>query len=77
MKKRGKELAKLDDIMTMLAREDALPPSHHAHRLAGEYRGHGECHIESDWLLIWYTTEHGHRIRSHWHARGPVWLGGD
>ena len=57
MKKRGKAVAKLDHIMTMLVREDALPPSHHAHRLAGEYRGHGECHIESDWLLIWYTTD--------------------
>jgi mRNA interferase YafQ len=57
MKKRGKEVAKLDQIMTILAREDTLPPSQHAHRLAGEYRGHWECHIEPDWLLLWYTTE--------------------
>ena len=57
MKKRGKEVAKPDHIMTRLAREDTLPPSHHAHRLAGEYRGHWECHIEPDWLLIWYATE--------------------
>lgn len=57
MKKRGKELTKLDDIMTMLAHEDPLASSHRAHRLAGEHRGHWECHIEPDWLLIWYATD--------------------
>ena len=57
MKKRGKEVAKLNHVMTMLAREDTLPPGQHAHRLAGEYQGHWECHIEPDWLLIWYVTE--------------------
>ena len=57
MKKRGKELTKLDDIMTMLAHEDPLASSHRAHRLAGEHRGHWECQIEPDWLLIWYATD--------------------
>ena len=42
MKKRGKEVAKLNHVMTMLAREDTLPPGQHAHRLAGEYQGHWE-----------------------------------
>ena len=57
MKKRGKELTKLDDIMTMLAREDPLASSYRAYRLAGEHRGYWECHIEPDWFLIWYATD--------------------
>ncbi|KKR82049.1 MAG: Toxin-antitoxin system, toxin component, RelE family, partial [Parcubacteria group bacterium GW2011_GWD2_40_9] len=30
-----------------------LLPSLRPHKLKGEYGGCWECHIESDWLLIW------------------------
>ena len=57
MKKRGKEVAKLNHVMTMLAREATLPPGQHRHQPSGRDRGHWECHIEPDWLLIWYATD--------------------
>ncbi len=31
-----------------------IPPKYHPHRLIGDYAGHMECHIEGDYLLIWY-----------------------
>lgn len=56
-KKRGKDLARLDDIMRHLAREEPLPARHHEHVLGGPWEGHWECHIEPDWLLLWYLTD--------------------
>lgn len=56
MRKRGKEIAKLDATMARLAREERLEQRHQVHRLSGEYQGYGECQIERDRLLIWYET---------------------
>ncbi len=55
--KRWKDLVKLDDIMTQLAVEDPLPTRHRPHPLGGPWDGHWECHIEPDWLLLWYVTD--------------------
>lgn len=56
-KKRGNDLAKLDDIMRLLTHEEPLPVGNRAHPLGGPWEGHWECHIEPDWLLLWYVTE--------------------
>lgn len=47
----------LDDIVSRLRHDELLPFSAHPHRLSGEWLGFWECHIESDWLLIYDTTE--------------------
>lgn len=52
-KKRGKDLTKLDAIMLMLIRGENLPSRHHDHPLKGNFKGYRDCHIESDWLLIY------------------------
>jgi mRNA interferase YafQ len=52
-RKRGKNLDKLKIIMRTLIAEKSLDPLHRDHRLIGNYRGRRECHIESDWLLIY------------------------
>lgn len=31
-----------------------IPQKYHAHMLIGDYAGYMECHIEGDYLLIWY-----------------------
>ncbi len=56
MKKRGKNLDKLKIIIRSLVEEEPLDPLHREHKLVGNRRGRRECHIESDWLLI-YKTE--------------------
>ncbi len=56
-KKRGKDIAKLKDIMTHLIKEHALPSHNRNHKLKGDYIGYWECHIEPDWLLVYKKTD--------------------
>ena len=56
MKRRGKNLEKLKIVIRSLVAEEALDPIHRDHKLIGNWLGRRECHIESDWLLI-YKTE--------------------
>ena len=56
MKKRGKNLDKLKLIIRTLSQEEPLDSIHRNHKLVGNWKGRQECHIESDWLLI-YKTE--------------------
>ena len=46
-------MAKLFEVLILLARDVALPPKYKAHKLIGTYKGCLECHIENDFLLIW------------------------
>ncbi len=56
MKKQGKNLDKLKIIIRTLVAEESIDPIHRDHKLIGNWKGRQECHIESDWLLI-YKTE--------------------
>jgi len=56
MKKRGKNLDKLKIIIRSLVAEEPCDAIHSDHGLVGNWKGRRECHIESDWLLI-YKTE--------------------
>ena len=53
VKRRGKDLAELKEVVRMLANEEDLPAAYRDHALHGEWAGHRECHIEGDWLLIY------------------------
>lgn len=56
--KRGYDLSKLYLIIRLLSdKESVLPPTARPHKLHGKYAGLWECHIESDWLLIYDVTE--------------------
>ena len=46
-------LDKLEKILRLLAENQPIPEENRPHPLTGNYRGHMECHIESDTLLIW------------------------
>lgn len=59
LKRQGKDLAKLETALEMLVRGEALSESMRDHSLGGTYRGHRECHIEPDWLLIYRIDEGG------------------
>ena len=43
----------LDEVVTMLANGEQLPPKNKDHNLSGNYVGKRECHITPDWLLIY------------------------
>lgn len=55
MRRQGRDLGKLETVLNILAEEKALPPRYKDHPLRGDYEGFRECHIESDWLLIYQT----------------------
>jgi mRNA interferase YafQ len=56
MKQRGKNLEKLKIVISSLVTEEPLDPIHRDHKLIGKWSGRRECHIESDWLLIYKTN---------------------
>ena len=53
IKKRGKNLEKLKIIARTLLCGRTLDPIHKEHKLIGNFIGRCECHIESDWLLLY------------------------
>ncbi len=57
MERRGKDAQKLIFVVGVLAEKGVLPSRYNVHKLQGEYLGLCECHIESDWLLVYEITE--------------------
>ena len=53
LKKRGSDFEKLKTVIRMLAEGEKLLPKARDHRLKGTLKDCRECHIESDWLLIY------------------------
>lgn len=47
----------LDKIIISLSEEGVVPLTNQPHILSGSYSGFWECHIKSDWLLIWKKEE--------------------
>ena len=56
--RRGQKMELLDQVITMLAKGEILPANYKDYALTGNWSGHRECHIQSDWLLI-YRIENG------------------
>lgn len=52
-----KKLAKLFNILSLLQNEKPIPQENRPHMLTGNYAGYMECHIESDFLLIWLDPD--------------------
>lgn len=53
-KKRGKNMDKLKAVLTHLVTQTPLPANNKDHHLRGKYVNCRECHIEPDWLLVYY-----------------------
>jgi len=53
-----KKLHELYDFIDKYLRTgEPIPAKYCAHMLIGDYAGHMECHIEGDFLLIWYDKD--------------------
>lgn len=55
--KRGKNMAKLRDILDLLLSGRPLPASCGDHPLKGNWRGWRDLHLEPDWLLIYRVSD--------------------
>ncbi len=54
MLRRGKDISKLTKVVLMLANGEELPARYKDHPLTGNLLGLRDCHIESDWVLLYY-----------------------
>ena len=61
MKKQGRDMNLLREVIEELLAENVLDRKYRDHALAGNYIGFRECHIQPDWLLI-YSVNHGQLI---------------
>lgn len=52
-KKRGLDIALIDSVVEKLIHGLTLEEKYKDHDLKGKYTGFRECHIQSDWLLIY------------------------
>lgn len=51
------KMRKLYEVLKMLVNDIKLPDYYKLHKLIGNYEGFWECHIESDFLLIWFDED--------------------
>lgn len=56
-KRRGLDETKFVNVLEILADGECLPEQYHDHALSGVWSKHRECHIEPDWLLIYFLVE--------------------
>lgn len=65
VKKRGKDLSLLKEVLQLLREEQILEEKYRDHALTGDYIGFRECHVQPDWLLLksYYGTSGKPSIR--------------
>lgn len=54
---RGRDISKLDAVISALANGQTLEERYRDHALSGKWKRHRECHIEPDWLLIYLRED--------------------
>jgi mRNA interferase YafQ len=52
-KKQNKDIDKLRSVIELLIQRKPMPAKYRDHKLTGYSKEHRDCHIESDWLLIY------------------------
>ncbi len=55
--KRNYDLSLLKSVIDELALNGKLPSKFKPHKLSGNYSNCWECHIKTDWLLIWQQND--------------------
>jgi mRNA interferase YafQ len=62
MRKRGKDLRKLQEVVGLLATGAPLAPKYRDHPLIGPWMPSRDCHVEPDWILIYTADEDSLRL---------------
>ena len=58
--KRGYKIDLLDDVIRLIAKGDQqqrLIDEYNDHELSGDWKGHRELHVQTDWLLIYFLED--------------------
>jgi len=59
---RNYDISKLQSLIRSLMDTGTVPIENRPHKLSGDYQDIMECHIESDWLLLWYRYDSENNI---------------
>ena len=51
------KLNALKEVLEMLKNDLPIPAEYYPHMLHGEYKDCMECHVQGDFLLIWFDEE--------------------
>ncbi len=62
MAKRGKNLDKMKQVVSCLAKGETLETRHRDHALTGTWKPSRDCHIEPDWILIYTIDDENLRL---------------
>ena len=54
---RGLNMKLIKDAIDLLAEKGSLPSEYRPHKLVNQKRDIWECHIQSDWLMIWEQND--------------------
>ena len=57
--KQGKDINLLNEVIVKLANDEPLPERYCDHVLSGNWKGHRECHVSPDWLLVYKKSTDG------------------
>ncbi len=57
LNKRGYDMSRLDAVVETIRINGNAAPQCRPHKLSGDWDGYWECHIASDWLLIYEVDE--------------------
>ena len=55
--RRGYDMELLREVIRILSTEGKLPEKYLPHQLHGDRKGQWECHIQPNWLLIYYIDD--------------------
>lgn len=53
----SRKMDSLERVVKLLHETGTVPNEYKPHLLIGNYKGFMECHIENDFLLIWFDEE--------------------
>ena len=62
MLRRGKDINKINDVILKLANGETLDPMYRDHALSGDLEGLRDCHIENDWVLLYFYATTGELV---------------
>jgi mRNA interferase YafQ len=65
MKKQGRDIGKLREVIDMIVDEQPLPPKYCDHPIHGEWEGSRDCHIQGDWVLIYEIDKAARTVTFH------------
>lgn len=54
--RQGADLPRLETVIATLVDQQPLEERYRDHALIGNWKGHRECHIQPDWLLVYRVT---------------------